>query len=229
MFTLCCFDSVLPESLQNQVLQLVVDSLTDISPVSLPPSNALFALYQYVIGYEMHLYLQAMQGAENLGPRLCLALDSEDPSQILGFALALSAQDRSGHIFLHSVAVKACARHQGIGRAMVEKISTLGAQTDVACIADKVAYFEALGFQVLAARGPQVLLSNHTQASQADFAVQDLAPIFASKEVAQIHHYLLQRQGRKNMLDAEQKRDRTLDLLTHKAQLLAQQKRPTVH
>ncbi len=60
---------------------MVVDYFSDISPVSLTPSNPLYQLYQYVIGYEVHLYLRAMNSALDRTARLILALDDEDPSQ----------------------------------------------------------------------------------------------------------------------------------------------------
>lgn len=44
MFTLTHLDTPPPESLKSQVLQMVVDYLGDISPVSLQPSNPLYQL-----------------------------------------------------------------------------------------------------------------------------------------------------------------------------------------
>ena len=66
MFTLTHLTTPPPESLKSQVLQMVVDHFSDISPAPLTPSNPLFQLYQYVIGFEVHLYLQAM-GSELIG------------------------------------------------------------------------------------------------------------------------------------------------------------------
>src|SRR5690606_1718109 len=93
MFTLVHLNSPPPESLKSQILQMVVDYLSDISPVSLTPSNPLYQLYQYVIGYEMHLYLQAMDSESASSAQLLLALDDRDPSQVLGFALYLPTKD----------------------------------------------------------------------------------------------------------------------------------------
>jgi hypothetical protein len=44
-----------------------------------------------------------------------------------------------------------------------------------------------------------------------------VAPIYSSLEVRQIHTYLLQKHGKRAMLDAEKQRDRHLDQLTRKA------------
>ena len=56
-------------------------------------------------------------------------------------------------------------------------------------------------------------------------AVQDLAPIFQSKEVRQIHSYLVKQHGERAMRDAEKQRDRLLDQLTRQAEALAATRR----
>jgi hypothetical protein len=45
----------------------------------------------------------------------------------------------------------------------------------------------------------------------------DVASIYSSLEVRQIHTYLLQKHGKRAMLDAEKQRDRHLDQMTHRA------------
>jgi GNAT superfamily N-acetyltransferase len=122
MFTLVSLDTSPPESLKSQVLQMVVDYFSDISPVPLTPSNPLFQLYQYVIGYEVHLYLQAMDGSSKSTARLVLALDDEDPSRVLGFALYLPSPDDGQAGTLAYVAVQASHRRRGIARAMLQKM-----------------------------------------------------------------------------------------------------------
>jgi GNAT superfamily N-acetyltransferase len=214
-----------PESLKSQVLQMVVDYLSDISPVSLTPSNPLYQLYQYVIGYEMHLYLQAMDSALDTGAQLLLALDDLDPSQVLGFALYLPAKDDPEACTLAYMAVKASHRRQGIARAMLQQMVTRHPHAELACVASKVPTFEAMGFQVLAARGPQVLMNTRDHASNGMVAVQDLAPIYQSKEVRQIHAYLVKQHGKKAMGEAEKQRDRQLDQMARQAQALVGERR----
>ena len=222
MFTLVHLDNPPPESLKSQVLQMVVDYFSDISPVSLTPSNPLFQLYQYVIGYEVHLYLQAMDAAQETRARLILALDDADPSQVLGFALYLPAKDDPQACTLVYTAVQASHRRRGIARAMLQHMSARHPHAELACAAGKVPMFEAMGFQVLAARGPQVLMNAWNHASDGLLAVQDLAPIFQSKEVRQIHAYLVKQHGKKAMSDAEKQRDRLLDQMAAQAQALVE-------
>jgi hypothetical protein len=217
MFTLTHLDTPPPESMKSQVLQLVVDYLGDISPVSLTPSNPLYQLYQYVVGFEVHRYLDSMDGAQAGKPRLIMALDADDPAFLLGFALYLPYVDDPDACALVYLAVQNSHRRQGTGRAMVDAMVSRYPHAEVACVAGKVPYFEALGFMPLAARGPQVVMNTRSRASDGVVAVQDLQPIFQSQEVRQIHSYLVKQHGAQAMGEAEKQRDRLLDELAQQA------------
>ncbi|WP_205299610.1 hypothetical protein [Pantoea sp. Tr-811] len=78
------------------------------------------------------------------------------------------------------------------------------------------------------ANGPQVLMSSTGQASGALIGRLDIAPIYQSAEVLQIHTYLLNQQGEDAMLDAEQQRDAWLDALADQARDCVQA-RKSVH
>lgn len=229
MFTLVHLDTPPPEALKAQVLQMVVDYLTDISPVSLTPSNPLYQLYQYVVGYEVHLYLQRMEAGQPGCPRLLLALDAEDPSQVLGFALYLPYLDDPEACALLYLAVRAERRRQGIGGALVTRMVAAHPHAQVACVASKAPFFEAQGFHPLNAHGPQVVLNTRREASRGTLAVQDLEPIFQSTEVRQIHAYLLQQHGRHAMGEAERQRDRLLDQLARQAQAYVRERTTRLH
>ncbi|MCG6542111.1 GNAT family N-acetyltransferase [Pseudomonas sp. KSR10] len=222
MFTLAHLNTPPPESIKSQVLQMVVDYLGDISPVSLTPNNPLYQLYQYVVGYEVHRYLDSMNGAQAGKPELIIALDANDPASLLGFALYLPYVNDPEACALIYLAVHAEHRRQGVGRAMVDAMVARYPHAEVACVASKVPYFQALGFQPLAARGPQVVMNTRSQASSGMVAVQDLEPIFQSQEVRQIHTYLVQQHGTKAMSDAEKSRDQLLDELAQQAIHLTQ-------
>ena len=155
MFTLVHLDTPPPESLKAQVLQMVVDYLSDLSPVSLTPSNALYPLYQYVVGFEVHRYLERMDDAQPGQPKLLLALDAEDPSQVLGFALYLTYLDDPQASALLYLAVLTRRRRRGIGGALVAEMIARHPHAQVACVASKAPFFEALGFHALHAHGPR--------------------------------------------------------------------------
>ncbi len=220
MFTLTHLNTPPPESMKSQVLQIVVDYLSDISPVSLPPSNPLYQLYQYVVGLEVHRYLDSMDGAQLGKPELIMALDAEDPARLLGFALYLPYLDVPEACALVYLAVQTSHRRQGIGQAMVEAMTTRYPHAQVACVAGKVPYFEALGFMPLTTRGPQVLMDNRHQPPSGAVAVQDLQPIFQSEEVRHIHAYLVKQHGAEAMREAETQRDALLDELAQQAEHL---------
>ncbi|MDG1581732.1 GNAT family N-acetyltransferase [Pseudomonas sp. GOM6] len=224
MFTLSHLTTPPPESLKSQVLQMVVDYFTDISPAPLTPSNPLYQLYQYVIGFEVHLYLQAMGSDAASSARLVLALDDEDPSRVLGFALYLPSPDDADACTLVYLAVVASHRRRGIARAMLGQIQLLHPHAALACVASRVPTFEALGFGVLGARGQQVLMNTRNHASDGWVAVQDLAPIFQSKEVRQIHAYLVKQHGEKALRDAEKQRDYLLDQLARQAEAAVEER-----
>ncbi len=217
MFNLTHRNTPPPESMKSQVLQMMVDYLGDISPVSLTPDNPLYQLYQYVVGFEVHRYLDSMDGAQAGKPELVIVLDTDDPARLLGFALYLPFVDDPDACALVYLAVQASHRKQGVGRAMVEEVVSRYPHAEVACVAGKVPYFEAQGFMPLAARGPQVVMNTRSQPSNGAVAVQDLEPIFQSKEVRQIYSYLVQQHGQTAMSDAEKQRDRLLDELAQQA------------
>lgn len=224
MFTLSHFDTPCPETVTDQILQLVVDNLTDISSVALPPSNPLFAIYQYAVGYEVHLYLQALDGTRGVNVELITAMHATDPDKVLGFVLYLPVKDNPQACGVAFMAVDASQRRRGIARTMLEELRKRCPHIELSCAVAKVPYFEALGFQVLGARGPQVLMNTDEHVTDGLIAVLDVAPIYRSNEVRQIHSYLLQRNGKRAMVDAEKQRDRHLDQLTAKVRAFLQQR-----
>ena len=93
MSSITLFQAPPTEAIQSQIQQMVVDYITDISAVAIAPSNPLYNLYQYGVGYEVHLYLQAMDGSRDLAVELLVASDPLDPEQVQGFLLYLPLKD----------------------------------------------------------------------------------------------------------------------------------------
>lgn len=209
------------EGIKSQLLQMVVDYLTDISSLGITPSNPLYQLYQYGVGYEVHQYLEAMAGGRDVRPELILAFDEAQAETLDGFALFLRAEHDSSVCTVAYMAVRTPRRRKGVARALLEAIRQRHAHVELACVVSKVSWFENMGFQVIGAQGPQVKLSSNGEATDQPIAVLDVAPIYASLEVRQIHAYLLNQHGRKAMLEAEKKRDRQLDHMTRQAATFA--------
>lgn len=224
MSTIMLFQSPPPELIKSQVLQMVVDYLTDISMVAIAPSNPLYNLYQYGIGFEVHLYLDAMDGSKGIPVELIVALDGDDDSKVVGFLLYLPVKDDPDACAVPYMAVHKTQRHKGIARAMLQTMLSRYPHAELACTVAKVPYFDALGFQVLSARGPQVVMNTLDHGTEGLLAVLDVAPIYNSLEVRQIHTYLLQQHGKRAMADAEKKRDRQLDQMTRHAKAFVQER-----
>ena len=77
MTTLAHFDTPISEPINAQIMQLVVDHLSDISAMEIAPSNLLYSIYQYAIGFEVHLYLQALDGSKGIAVELIVATDEK--------------------------------------------------------------------------------------------------------------------------------------------------------
>lgn len=225
MFIIRRLDGVPPESFQNQIRQLVIDHVSELSSVAITPDNPLYPLYQYGVGLEVHRYLQALDGSQGLAVELLLALDADTPDVLLGFAIALPAQDAPQACALAFMAVTPAHRRQGIARALLGEVQARRASVELHCFVNQVPWFEAMGLQVAAAAGPQVLMSSTGHPSGALIGRLDIAPIYRTLEVQQIHAYLLNQNGEEAMIEAEQQRDHRLDQLTWQAEEFVRQRR----
>jgi hypothetical protein len=155
---------------------------------------------------------------------LIVATDEQDPATVIGFLLYLPVQDDPEACAVAYMAVQARHRRQGVARAMLQNMLSRYPHAELACFIAKVPYFEALGFQVVGARGPQVLMNTRDHGTDGLLAVLDVAPIYRSVEVRQIHTYLLQQHGKRAMVDAEKQRDRHLDQMTRQVRAFVQQR-----
>ncbi|CRM76479.1 GNAT family N-acetyltransferase [Pseudomonas sp. 52 E 6] len=219
MFSLTRYTTPCPEPVNGQILQMVVDNLTDISSVGLPPSNLLYNIYQYATGFEVHLYLEALNGSKGIAVELVVATDAQDAEKVIGFVLSLPVKDDPEACGVAFMAVQVGYRRQGVARAMMRDVLSRYPHAELACSVEKVPAFEGMGFQVRGARGTQVLMNTRDYGTDGLMGVLDVAAIYNSLEVRQIHTYLLQKHGKRAMVDAEKQRDRHLDQLARKVQL----------
>jgi GNAT superfamily N-acetyltransferase len=221
MFSLTRYTTPCPEPVNSQILQMVVDNLTDISSVALAPSNLLYNIYQYAIGFEVHLYLEALDGSKGISVELVVAMRDET---VVGFCLYLPVKDDPQACGVAFMAVHAGSRRQGVARAMLDDVLARYPHAELACSVEKVPAFEAMGFKVRGARGTQVLMNTRDYGTDGLMGVLDVAAIYSSLEVRQIHTYLLQKHGKRAMVDAEKQRDRHLDQLTRKVRVFVSER-----
>ncbi len=155
MFSLTRYTTPCPETINGQILQLVVDNLTDISSVALPPSNLLYNIYQYAIGFEVHLYLEALKGDKGIAVELIVATDAQDAERVLGFLLCLPVKDDPQACGIAFMAVQAGCRRQGVARGMMQDVLARYPHAELACAVEKVAAFEAMGFRYALRAAPK--------------------------------------------------------------------------
>ena len=221
MFSFTRYTTPCPEPVNSQILQMVVDNLTDISSVALAPSNLLYNIYQYAIGFEVHLYLEAPDGSKGISVELVVAMQDET---VVGFCLYLPVKDDPQACGVAFMAVHAGFRRQGVARAMLDDVLARYPHAELACSVEKVPAFEAMGFKVRGVRGTQVLMNTRDYGTDGLMGVLDVAAIYSSLEVRQIHTYLLQKHGKRAMVDAEKQRDRHLDQLTRKVRMFVSER-----
>jgi ribosomal protein S18 acetylase RimI-like enzyme len=174
-------------------------------------------VYQYAVGYEVHLYLEALNGAKGVAVELIVATDDEDPSKVIGFVLYLPIKDDPQACGVAYMAVQAGHRRRGVARQMLQDMLDRYPHAELTCTVAKVPWFESMGFQVLGVRGTHVLMNTRDHGSEGLMGLLDVTFIYSSVEVRQIHTYLLQKHGKRAMLDAEKQRDRHLDQMTRNA------------
>jgi GNAT superfamily N-acetyltransferase len=208
------------EPIKDSIVQMVVDYATDLAGHGLAPSNPLYRLYQYVAGFEVQRYLDGMDGAQGSTAELWVA--TTDEGDLVGFALYLPVVNDPQACAVAFLAVHAAHRRRGIARQLLHRVTARYPHAELACNPAKVDIFAALGFRVLGARGPQVLMNTRDHATSGLIPLLDISPVYRSLEVRQIHAYLLKQHGRRAMLDAEKQRDRQLDRLEREAAARAQ-------
>ena len=222
MLILTRYTTPCPAHISDQILQMVVDNLTDISSVALPPSNLLYNIYQYATGFEVHLYLEALNGTKGIAVELLVATATLDPEKVIGFVLCLPVKDDTEACGIAFMAVQAGFRRQGVARTLMGDVLERYPHAELNCAVEKVPAFEAMGFQVRGARDTQVVMNTRSYGTDGLMGVLDVAAIYSSLEVRQIHTYLLQKHGKRAMVDAEKQRDRHLDQLVRKVQMFVQ-------
>ena len=165
----------------------------------------------------MHLYLQALDGSKGIAVELIVATDEQDPELVTGFVLYLPFKDDPQACGIAYMAERSSHRHAGVLQTMLSEVIRRYPHTELACSVSKAPALQAMGFHVIGTRGPQVLLNTRDYSSDGLMGVLDVSAIYQSTEVRQIHTYLLNRNGKKAMIEAEKKRDRQIDQLTAKA------------
>ena len=208
-----------PHTVSAQIGQLTQQNVTELSMLGVPPSNAAYPLYQYTLSTEILMYVSRVGKLDEEAPvRLVVAFADEAQKTVIGFVLYLPVIKDRKACGLTYMAVASGHRRKGIARDMMAAVAEECPHIELTCFINKVPVYESMGFHVIGYRDTQIVLNNRKDSSQGEMAAIWTDPIFKSHESMQIQGQLMQKHGRKVMLDAERKLNRLLDELKRKAE-----------
>lgn len=213
------FDSAPPpRDVTQQVLQMVVSNLTELSMLAVPPSNPLYEIYKWAVPAEVHIYIERIGQVPNAPVELLVAFDEGTPSQVLGFLMYLPVPTHSDACGVTYMAVQKTHRGRGIGSAMMRKAIERYPHVELTCPVAKVGFYERLGFHVLDAHNTQVVMNTRSASTEGQMAIVDVEPIYRSNQVLEIRDRLLARWGRKEMVHADAQLNRHVAQLKRHAE-----------
>ncbi|WP_445672540.1 GNAT family N-acetyltransferase [Pseudomonas inefficax] len=213
------YTTKVPHAVAAQIQQIVQDNVTDLSMLGVPPSNASYPLYQHTLSTEILMYVGRVGQFEEEAPvRLVAAFADEAQKYVIGFVLYLPViQDRKA-CGLTYMAVANGHRRKGIATGMLKAVAEECPHIELTCFINKVPVYESLGFHVIGYRDTQIVLNNRTDSSSGEMAAIWTEPIFKSPQAMQIQGLLMQKHGKKVMVDAERKLNRLIMELKRKAE-----------
>lgn len=213
------YTTKVPHAVAAQIQQIVQDNVTDLSMLGVPPSNASYPLYQHTLSTEILMYVGRVGQFEDEAPvRLVAAFADEAQKFVVGFVLYLPViQDRKA-CGLTYMAVANGHRRKGIATGMLKAVAEECPHIELTCFINKVPVYESLGFHVIGYRDTQIVLNNRTDSSSGEMAAIWTDPILKSPQAMQIQGLLMQKHGKKVMVDAERKLNRLIMELKRKAE-----------
>lgn len=213
------YTTKVPHAVAAQIQQIVQDNVTDLSMLGVPPSNAGYPLYQHTLSTEILMYVGRVGQFEEEAPvRLVAAFADEAQKNVIGFVLYLPViQDRTA-CGLTYMAVASGHRRKGIATGMLKAVADECPHIELTCFINKVPVYESLGFHVIGYRDTQIVLNNRTDSSPGEMAAIWTDPIFKSPQAMQVQGLLMQKHGKKVMVDAERKLNRLIEELKRKAE-----------
>jgi GNAT superfamily N-acetyltransferase len=219
MHKIVTYNDRVPGTVSEQIGQLTQQNVTELSMLGVPPSNAAYPLYQYTLSTEILMYVSRVGELDEEAPvRLVVAFADEAQKTVIGFVLYLPVIKDRKACGLTYMAVASGHRRKGIARDMMAAVAEECPHIELTCFINKVSVYENMGFHVIGYRDTQIVLNNRKDSSQGEMAAIWTDPIFKSHESMHIKGQLMQKHGRKVMLDAERKLNRLLDELKRKAE-----------
>jgi GNAT superfamily N-acetyltransferase len=207
-----------PEEVLDQVLDLVVAYMSDLSMLAVPPSNLLYPFYEWALPREVGLYIMRIGQMPSAPVELVVAFADDDPSRVVGFLLYLPVPTVPDACGVTYMAVKQSYRGKGVGSAMMREAISRYPHVELTCPIKKVPFYERLGFRVLDAHNTQIVMNTREQSTTGMMGIVDVAAVYESAEAQKIKTALLSKWGRKPIGNAEAQLHRHVEQLARKAQ-----------
>ncbi|MGE8066154.1 GNAT family N-acetyltransferase [Pseudomonas sp. NPDC089569] len=229
MTNIAIYKNSIPGHVQEQIVDLVRANMTDLSMHAIPQSNFMFAVYQYAIACEVQMYLDVIAYTQKLPAEIAIAHAEDNPAKVIGFVLYLPLQSHPEACGVTYMAVAGEYRRKGIAKAMMAEVIKRYPHVELTCSPAKVPYYESMGFQMLRVRDTQIVMNTRDHTSQGLMQILDVAPIYQSSEVKEVHSALVQRYGLRAMVDAEKQLERHLKQLSYKASVFFRERAAVTH
>lgn len=201
----------------QQILQLVKENITDLSMLSVPPSNLLYELYHWGLLMEVGAYMGRVGVSVDKPVEMLVAFDDTDPDIIAGFILYSPVPTHPVACGVSYMAVKKSHRKRGIGSAMLHEVVRLFPHTELTCSIKNVSYFQSLGLNVIDIHHTQIVMNTRHESCAGKMAIVNAESIYDSNDAHAILNKLVQRWGAREMVKAEKQLDRHVDKLRQQA------------
>ena len=206
-----------PAHVYQQISKMAAEYVADLSLVPIAPSNYLTAVYRFCLATEIEIYMDRM----GLGPgrtELIVAEDSSCPGRVTGFLLHLLVDGVPGATGIAYMAVDQRDRRKGVARQMVTHLLNEYPHVELSCAVSKVPLYERLSFQVIGVRDTQVRMNTRAYSAAGLIAALNVAEIYASAEAKQIEQQIVQKYGRRALIDSTKQITRAYDQEVRKAE-----------
>lgn len=210
-------------ALGEQVIKLVEENITDLSMLSVPPSNHLYGIYHWALGIEVGSYMSRIGRVASEPVELLLAIDDAAGGEVVGFLLYSPVPTHPEACGVNYMAVKQSRRRRGIGSELMKEMVAQYPHAELTCSVKKVPFYQSVGFKVLDSHNTQVVMNTRSASTTGQMAVLNVSPIYESSEAKTLHNRLVQRWGLKAMTQAEKQLARHVGQLERQAKAFVDQ------
>lgn len=213
-----------PEQITSQVLQLMVNNVTSLHLMQIPRANLQYDLYAWALPCELLLYMERIGVVPDAPTELLVALDEQNPEQVIGFCLYLPVPTHPDACGLTYMAVSGSHRRRGIGRALLKRVIDRYPHVELTCAVDTVEFYERVGFRVIDSHLTQVVMNTRSASCTGMMHVLNTAPIYETPQARAIQQQLINRYGLAAMQQSQIDLEQHAEALQKSAQLFVSER-----